>query len=87
MTEELKTVSEVNNILDAKPENGKSIKEMSSFEFCQFCLRRLNNIRVDNYEVINLTKFVNSYNPEFQMSDQTKIDTIMRLRKLGVYNG
>jgi len=77
--------SDYNNLLDATPEGTKSIRDMTAFEFCQFCLRRLNNVRVDNYEVINLTKFVNTYNPDLSMSDEKKIDTIMRLKSLNLY--
>lgn len=85
MTDLVENQKEVNSLLDATPGGIKTIRDMTSFEFCQFCLSRLNNIRVDSYEVVNLIKFINNYNIDYKMSDEMKLDTIVKLKKLKVY--
>jgi len=71
--------SEINNILDTKNSLGRTVKEMTGPEFCRFCILNLSDVRADDYEIIRLTKFLNTWTQD-TMSDESKIDVINRLR-------
>ena len=78
---------EINKILD-EIINGKKIRDMSAFEFIQFCLSKLNNVNpYRNYEVGSLSRYLNSQDPKIVkiFANEIKLDIIKRLKDLGVY--
>ena len=72
-------------ILENIDSNGIKLGELSSFAFCQFCLSKLTNIGAYNYEVINLTNKLNEWNYEMKISEDSRIDILIRLQQLGLY--
>jgi hypothetical protein len=76
--------TEYNKILDSLIDGNKKIRDVSSFEFCQFVLKHLSNVRIDNYEIVKLTKLVNNWNTEYTMSADMRVDIVLQLQKLGL---
>lgn len=76
---------DIRKILEQKTPEGKTIGELSSFSFCQFCLSKMTNIKPFDYDIINLTKKFNEWNYDIEMSTDTKIDFLMKLKDLGLY--
>ena len=74
---------ELDEILNIQTMSGTTIGELSSKDFCKWCLDKLNGMNAYEYEVINLSKFLNNWK-QTTMNEETRVDTIMRLRRLNV---
>ena len=75
--------SEISEILNIKDIRGITVKDMSGPMFCRFCLSQLDGMPAYDREVMNLSKFLNTWR-EPTMSDELKIHTIQRLKSLNV---
>jgi len=76
---------DIRKILEQTTPEGKTIGDLSSFSFCQFCLSKMTNISPFDYKIIALTKSLNEWNYDVKMSTDTKIDFLMKLKELGLY--
>jgi hypothetical protein len=74
---------DINEILSIKTREGKTVKEMTTKEFCKYFLSKLSGIPAYDKEVMSLTSLLQNWRQE-TMNEESKVSIVLRVRRLGL---
>ena len=82
MVNEEITTDYINNKLAELAPNSQKLGDLTPFNFCQYCLSKLNGIKAYDFEVMAITKRINEWDREREISDETRVDWLLTIKKL-----